>query len=239
MGYSGEFFYMDNEHAHLIGRVYDAGLGAASWDSALDDIMLAVGADVSALFVEDRSRLPAAYDAFALRGYPDYVTAAYSAHFADRDIRLPAVRRLQPREAYVDDRNMPFEEIQRSEIYNDFYRPIGVAHAMAVLPVNEGKRFGIFSVHRAINAGNFRPEEVALFEHLSPHVIRALQLQRQLARANGVAASLSAALDHFPIAVLLTDEQGLIVELNRAAEALLRRPRASGYRQSVPMIRQH
>ena len=46
---------MDNEQllARLTGRLYDAGLGADSWDATLDDIVQGVGAEASALFVED------------------------------------------------------------------------------------------------------------------------------------------------------------------------------------------
>jgi DNA-binding CsgD family transcriptional regulator/GAF domain-containing protein len=217
---------MDNEQllARLTGRLYDAGLGADSWDAALDELMRAVGSDVSALFVEDRSRTPTGFEAFSIRGYPDTVPDTYSTYYGDRDVRLPAIIGLQPGQIYVDDRTMPFSQIERSEIYNDFYRPIGVAHGMGIVPFNDGRRFGILSVHRGIQAGSFRPEEIALFERIAPHLTRALQLHSQVARANAVADGLAVALNHFQMAVLLVNRQGEVIEFNLAAEALFRRP---------------
>ena len=217
---------MDNDRriADLIGQIYDAGLGVEVWDFALDAITRAIGAEVSTLFVQDRSGSATGMDVLALRGYPHHVPNTYAAYFAERDVRAPAFFRLPVGEIYADDRAMPFAEIQNSEIYNDFYRPIGVARGIGFLPFKEGRRFGILSAHRAIQAGDFRPEEIALLERLSPHVQRALQLHGQIARAKAVAGGLSVALNHFQIAVLLVDEQVQVIELNLAAEALIRRP---------------
>lgn len=204
----------------------DSGL-IDSWDAALDDVMQVAGAEVSALFVEDRSRSPTTFDVISLRGYPENVPEAYTSYFVGRDVRMPALAGLPPGQLYADDHTMPFAQIEHSEIYNDFYRPIGVAHGMAAVPFHDEKRFGIFSAHRAIRAGNFRPDDVTFFERLSPHLTRALQVRRQVARAEAVASGLAVALDHFQMAVLLADEQGDVIEVNLAAEALLRRPECS------------
>ena len=217
---------MKNEQllARLTSRMYDAGLGTNSWDAAVDDVMQAIGAEVSALFIVDRSRTPAATDVVAHRGFPENAPDRYSSYFSDRDVQVPPALRLMAGQIYLDDRTMPFAQVERSEIYHDFYRPIGVAHCMGAVPFNDGRRFGILSAHRATRAGSFRPEEIARFEHISPHLTRALQLQRQVARANAVAGGLVVALDHFPMAVLLANEEGAVIEVNLAAEALLRRP---------------
>jgi len=216
---------MDNEKllARLTGRLYEAGICADSWDAALDDIMQAIGADVSALFVEDRAHPVTAFEVFSVRGYPEHVPDTYRSYFAERDVRLPAILALPAGQVYADERAMPFAEVERSEIYNDFYRPLGLAHGAAIVPFNDGRRFGVLSAHRAIRAGNFLPTEIATLERLAPHVIRALQLHRQVVRANAVADGLAVALNHFQLATLLVDERGAVIELNLAAEVLLRR----------------
>jgi DNA-binding CsgD family transcriptional regulator/PAS domain-containing protein len=217
---------MDNEKllANLTGRLYDAALGADSWDSTLDAIMTAVGAEVSALFIEDHSDTDTVFETTAVRGYPDHVPSLYTSYFGDRDVRLPAVLRVPSGQIYADDRNMSFAEIEQSEIYNDFYRPIGVARGMAAVAFNDRKRLGILSVHRAIRAGNFRQEDAILFERISPHLKRALQLHSQVARTNAVADGLAIALGHFHMGVFLVDQRGETIEFNPAAESLLRRP---------------
>ncbi|HVZ06560.1 MAG TPA: LuxR C-terminal-related transcriptional regulator [Rhodopila sp.] len=119
---------------------------------------------------------------------------------------------------------MAFEEIRKSEIFNDFYRPMGLGYGAAVLPFNGAARHGVLSAHRGLRAENFSAAAVTLLRQVSPHVRRALQLQRQIARANAVAGGLSVALDHFRMAVILLDRQGIVIEFNAAAKALLDTP---------------
>lgn len=206
----------------LIDRVYDAGLGALSWGCATEDIRRAVGGEVAAFFFQDCAHGRTTVSECFLAGYPENAKQRYEAHFGQRDVRLPILSSLPAGGVYVDDRAMPFAVVEASEIYHDFYRPIGVAHGMGVMPFKAASRFGVVSVHRARGNGNFRGEEIALFEDLAPHIVRALRLQRQVAQARAVAGGLALALDHFQTAVLLTDQHGLVHELNAAAEALLR-----------------
>lgn len=208
--------------ARLIGRIYDAGIGSVRWQDALADLMPVIGADAAALFVGDYADAGAPFSDIALQGYPADVPVTYGSHYASRDVRQPAVARLATGDTYVDDRNMPFAEVERSEIFNDFYRPMGLGHGIAVQPFVEGKRRAICSAHRGLRAGPFRPDEIALFETLAPHITRALQLQRQMTRATAAASGLAIALNHFPLPTLLTDADGFVVEMNSAAEALLR-----------------
>lgn len=225
---SGErrLFWMDTNRslARLIGRVYDAGIGSVGWQEVLADLTPSIGAEAAALFVGDYGEPGGGIHEIALHGYPADVPVTYGSYYAARDVRLPAVARLASGETYVDDRSMPFADVERSEIFHDFYRPMGLAHGIAMRPFAEGQRSGILSAHRGLRAGAFHPDEIAVFETLAPHVRRALQLQRQMARANAVAAGLAITLDHFPMAALLVDATARVAAMNNAAEALLRSP---------------
>ena len=206
----------------LIGDIYDAGLGAEAWSFALDRIARAAGAGGTAFYVDDH--LNGAFDLFSLRGYPDGAAEAYISYFVTKDVRRPAILGPLERGVYVDDRNMAFADVTRSEIFSDFYRPAGLGHGMATLPFKQKDRFAVLSMHRSVNAGSFDPAAVTLLEQLSPHITRALQVQRQIARANAIAGGLATALDHFGMAVLLCDGAGRMVEMNAAADSLLTRP---------------
>jgi hypothetical protein len=55
--------------------------------------------------------------------------------------RPPAgVHAVAGRRDYVDDRYLPFAAIETGEIFNDFYRPIGVARGVALMPFNTSPR---------------------------------------------------------------------------------------------------
>ncbi len=208
------------EISDLIGKLYEAGGEPALWPGALEEIARAVGGAVAAVFLHDRA-LAEESELLATSGYPAYVQDAYKAHYAERDVRMPTLFGRAQGAVSVDDHNMAFAVIEKSEIHNDLYRPLRIGHGMATLLFAERARVGALSVHRDIKSGGFRDQEIALFEILAPHAVRAFQFQRQAARARAVARSLRIGLDHFPMAVLLVDGEGRIIEMNGAAEAML------------------
>ena len=207
----------------LIGTIYDAGLGAEAWSTVLERIGQMVGADGSAFYVDDHQK--GAFEVLSLRGYPASAANAYMSYFVTRDVRRPVALALPTHSVYVDDRHMAFADVARSEIFNDFYRPARLeGHSIATLPFKQKHRFAVLSVHRSVNASSFDPVTIAMFGRLSPHIARAVQLQRQIARANLMSEGLATALDHFGMAVLLCDGAGRMVEMNAAADSLLTRP---------------
>jgi len=189
----------------VLGSLYDAALEPEQWPAVLAAIRTAVGAEVSALFHWDAGASPVTGNVSAISGYPESSVATYEKYFSRIDIRRPAVTGLPPGTVYLDDRQMAFADVSRSEIFHDFYRPRGLGHCMAAQFFADPVRISMLSVHRPLSHGAFRPDEVAFFESLTPHLIRALQLQRQLARARHVAQGMAVGLDHFQIAVILVD----------------------------------
>jgi DNA-binding CsgD family transcriptional regulator len=210
----------------LLGLIYDATLDPGQWATALAAINAAVGGEVSALLHWDNRTTPVASNVTAVSGYPETAIKAYENYFGPIDVRRPAFAALPQGAVYVDDRHMAFAEVERSEIQHDFYRPLGIGHGMAAKLFDDAARTSLLSVHRPLAHGAFRARDVALLESLTPHLVRALQLQRQVATARHVARAAAVGLDHFHVAVLIVDAEATVIELNQAAADLLRQPGA-------------
>lgn len=208
----------------LLAQIYDAALSPPAWNKVVGSIVQALGGDVGALLVREERQTGADIELIALSGYPPTALGAYERHFAALDVRMAPLVALPSSTAYVDDRTMAFVEIEKSEIHNEFYHPMGLAHGMGLNLFSEGDRFGFISTHRAPTKGGFRPDEVALLERLSPHLVRALQLQRQVLRANALSSGFRLALDHFQTAAFLVEPMGRFIAANLAGEAILRDP---------------
>ncbi len=204
----------------IIGQIYDAGAGQG-WDAALRSIRDATGSAGSCFFFQDRSRPVTLTETTHHSGYPEQSVADYARYYATLDVRLPAARALQPGELYLDDRTMAFDEVRASAIYNEFYKPADLAQCMGLVLFADRGRSGYFTLHRSVGAGAFRATEVALLERLTPHLIRAMQIQRQVEQAQVLAGGLELALDHFPTAVMLVAANARLVHANPAADALL------------------
>jgi hypothetical protein len=73
---------------------------------------------------------------------------------------MDRIVRLSPGGIYVDDQQLSFDQVAQSEIFNDFYRPMGIGHGMGANLLADGRRTSILSLHRNLQDGGFRPEEV-------------------------------------------------------------------------------
>ncbi len=208
----------------VITSIYDAALDEKLWAPALDAICRAVGAKVSIFFYRDITSVRTHCAVTAATGYTEQLLDDYRKYYGNLDVRLPAFAALSPGQVYVDDREMSFSDVVRSEIFQDWYRPVGLGHGMAMVLFQSPERAGALSVHRGLPGGAFPEPSVAFFERLTPHVIRALQLHGQMRRAEVLANGLALTLDHFPLAVLLVDEGRTIRHMNKAAAEVLQRP---------------
>ncbi len=212
------------ETGALLGAIYDAGMDPGQWGTALTSIRQAVGGVASVLFHRDSTVSTRHCETMAMSGWTERDVAPYLQYYGGLDTRIPVIAQTPVGQVYVDDRQMPFSAVSNSEIFHDFFRPLGLGRGMATTLFAADRRIGLVSVHRAIDNGGFPAEAVGLFEWLAPHIVRALQVQRQVQRAESVARGMALTLDHFSVAVFLVNGTGAVREMNRRAAEMLQEP---------------
>jgi DNA-binding CsgD family transcriptional regulator len=206
----------------LTGAIYDAAIAPSEWPQTLSAIREALSGDVSILYSRDSALTMRHFEVSAVSGWTENDVQRYHAYYGSICTRTPVVTALPAGQVYVDDRQLAFKTVTDSEIFTDFFRPLGIGHCMGATLFKAECRNGLMSVHRALESGPFPLESVALYEYLAPHIVRALQLHRQMQRAEALAGGLALTLDHFPLAVMLVTAEGKVRHMNCRAADLLR-----------------
>jgi DNA-binding CsgD family transcriptional regulator/PAS domain-containing protein len=204
----------DQALLRLLDRVY-ASAADGEWSSALGALVPAWRASAGDLLVQR--------DVFgASEGIAPEFAADYARHFRLVDERLQRALR-RPGEVLTHARmSLADREYEESEFYRDYSRRSGQFYALGLSFVLDGEPLSL-SLHRPRRVGEFDDREVAALESLRPHLVRAIRLSRQLARARQDATDAESALDTLPSAILLLDRRARPTVVNRAARRVLDR----------------
>jgi DNA-binding CsgD family transcriptional regulator len=205
---------MDNDGLlQLIGEIYDAAADIARWPHVLQHIADAFGAQEAALGMVSPVAVPWL---IAPRSDPEFLRS-YGEYYHSRNLFWRNMSRLPVGTGATDTMVMPKSELQASEFYNDWSKPQGYLAVMgATLFLEDGWRteFVVPGKHE------FEAKHLKLYHALAPHLVRAVQLNQRLARAEIGSATTGAALDRLEQGVLLTDGKARVAFANRAAQAL-------------------
>jgi DNA-binding CsgD family transcriptional regulator len=209
----------------LIGAIYEAGLEPGKWPDVLSAVRHAVGGEASLLLHRDATLPMRHCEMAAMSGWTAGHAVAYNQYYGSLDVRVPHASLIPVGQVYVDDRQIPFATVAKSEIFCDFFRPAGLGYGMAANLFSGGGRYSFISVHHALGRGNFPAKSIALFEILVPHIVRSLQIQRQMQRADELVRGLALVLEHFSLAVVLVTGNATVRQMNSTAAEMVRDPR--------------
>ena len=202
----------------LISRVYDTALDAASWPDVLAAIADFVGGHAIGLLVKDptnksvAARCHAGVDPSYLRQYTDtyskYGPVATSL-FCDVDqvVSIPEL--------------IPYDEYCRSRFYQEWARPQGWDDiAFAVLDKSAGV-CSCLSVVRSVSRGMVDEEMRRRLSLVTPHLRRALLINRAIDFKQAEAAAFADVLDGMTVGLFLLDAKSRIVHANDAGSEIL------------------
>ena len=201
----------------LIGQIYDAALDPGRWPLVIEcatEVLEARRAKMALL------NLPALeeFRSVLYRVDPES-QVRWIAEFVERDPWTLAMYYLPGSFATTGSAVVPYTELRRSEIYNEFLRPDGVEDIL-IASLGDGTGGRSF-------AGFFRDQlfdrrHLRLLDRLAPHLRRAVQTQERLVALHRRVEASEAALDQLRAAVFVLDPAGLVMLCNRKAEAMLR-----------------
>jgi len=215
--------------ADVIGGIYEAALEPARWPAALEQLAEHTGAASAAAFVVDLSASAVGF--MSVAGLDPRLLDDYAAYYARIDPWNAFLGGRPAGRTIVSQMVMDDATFGRTEFCNDFLQPYGMFHAMGGFAVRSGSLAFLAGVQRPRERGGFGPGELERMRAAFPHLARAARIHRQLARAGGIAAGLTAALDRVPLGALLCDRRGRVVWMNRLAEELVRRGEGLRVRQ--------
>lgn len=205
--------------ADILELIYDAALDPSRWDEAVARIVARTNS-VSASLATQRGNTvhlsaihnidPFYADAYAKRWYRNNPLDVFKTTVAPGELK-----------AYT--RISQADRFKATAYFNEFVRPQGWGDGVIACLRRGPTSVGYFGVIRSSNRIWIEPAEWHLLESLVPHVQRAVEVDRLLARATAITDSLGQAFAAAGFGVFLVTEDCRILFTNAEAEELLRR----------------
>lgn len=117
---------------------------------------------------------------------------------------------------------IPDQAYERTEHYQQVFRPNGTFYAMGAHIARSGARAVHIGVHRDRSLGPFNEREKQALEFFSPHLQQAFGVMRVLEELRRARDHSRAALDQLPCSIWLLDNERYCLWMNRAAEDCMR-----------------
>lgn len=203
--------------AELAGLIYEAAADLDAWPAALTRLADAVGASQGTLSTYDLST--DTFNGVAPRTDPTYMRAFVS-RWANHEPN-PSLFRAPAGTWHCGYEFIARHDLVRTELYQEWCRPQGIDWIRFNQLVRDGSFGAGVSFTRSWDNGAFASDKCLLFDSLTPHLQRAVQLNMRLARLEVGHRISAAALDRLRHGVLVVSQDAQVVFANAAAEAML------------------
>ncbi len=222
------------ELSDLIGTVYDSALETRQWQSLLAELNTRFPGFLGAVYTQEGEKFIGMYSP---DGFNTDSRAVYDRHTDDgkvRDIsddqndhRRELLRRIDPRigDVYYSRDIFTDAEFRDSTSYKTVLAPAGIGHWVSLKFAQSGPREAVFIFFEIENGADTPDPDglKALFELLSPHVVRATRIARALRMARQASETFQGFLDAIALPMLVTDKDARLVFSNAAGRRLLER----------------
>ncbi len=216
----------ERELLELVDGVYEASLEPGRWDAVLSGVAKSFDATASGIRIQN-----GAYVSQHWVGLEPSFEQAYLEHYALLDPWVPAALSRSPGRCYTSQELVADEELERSAFYHELCKPFGMRELCGGILEHTDALIVSMSVMRRDGAEPFDAHTARAMNELTPHVRRALAIQRRLRTGDGTTTW--AAIDGLPIAVVTLDRHGRVHRTNRRADELLLRRDGLSVEQGV------
>ena len=204
----------------LIGTIYAAAAEPRGWADVLRELTQLISGSCAALHVHSTAGTSFAFDM-------DYnadpvALAEYAQHYYKINPLMGPLARV-PVGATVCDRSLlRWDEFVKCEYYQDYGRRYDMGGSATIVLGGEGAYRSCLGILHRWGAEPFSEEQLALLRRLTPHLQRAIAINRRFDALHAAMDAVAGTLDRLETGVLLLNGFGMVVHANSAAEALLR-----------------
>jgi DNA-binding CsgD family transcriptional regulator len=206
-----------------VARIYDAASNVELWPAFLQDFADAVQGTTTAILFYDWS-VPSARIETAIRVDPDYARR-YVEYYNTVNPWIKSwkvhINRAGPDSIRTSEERIEQPALEKTEFYNDYLLPQNTVHQIGCIVTKTDETGSALTCLRPRQTGPFGPAEVELLRILFPHLQRGMEFYKRMAALEGQFRATLDALDRLPTGVILIDDRGCILEINRAAERIL------------------
>jgi DNA-binding CsgD family transcriptional regulator len=205
----------------LVGLIYDASMAPSLWPAFLEKFAESVRGTITSLIHYDSSSPNGSFasgvrvDPAELRKYNEYFVSKDDWAKGAISLALPQGK------VFFGEEVCPAPVFTQGEFYNDFLKPMNAFHQFGGIVLRDGTTYSVISSLRSRAAGAFGEDEGRMLGRLVPHLQRALQMHRKIVGLETRTQAVAEALDRFPQGVVLVNERGKALFVNREAKAIL------------------
>lgn len=209
------------QHDQLLAAVdaiYDAAIGKVSWTIPLEQMATILNGRFCALEFVNKStgQMRSIETSSAPEITNDYIEEYFKA--------CPRFDVVKPVGQIVVDYDVIDEEnMMQHPFYAEFLGSYGMRYFAGAYLRNTADDLVAISVQRTSKQGHAQNGSIRHFEALTPHLRRAILASARLGHMSAQVSDYAAGLDHLSDAIAFLDQQGRIVHMNAAADALLRK----------------
>jgi DNA-binding CsgD family transcriptional regulator len=208
----------------LVDRIYAAAEDPRLWDAFLEQLGRQLHSPFLAIGFEDfRNRTASIARSI---GFDPGFQHDYEVYWAGRNVWMnAAVQRAGRGEGgdgiVTSEHLLPKEVFLRTDFYNDFIKKMGLRYLSGSVIYSDTTSLTHLSLIRPKRSGPYGDGEIALLRTLNPNLQRGLQLHRRIVELRQANESLSEALDHVAVGIVVLDRSGRVQQVNRAAGSVV------------------
>ena len=206
----------------MIERIYDAASDPTAFGALAPELAREFAGDFSCLYVvPDLKTGSSDVMLSATPNFDDWAHSSYTGYFRQRDMWALEIVKKAGTGVVHGFEAVDKTQLLRSEVYADWYRKVGVYHAlMGVFPV--GGDLGAVSVSRPSDRAEFDEREKARLNLLIPHLQRAVQIHRRLSAAEQERALTLEMLERLALGIIIVDANARVAFANPVAQRTLK-----------------
>jgi DNA-binding CsgD family transcriptional regulator len=204
-----------------VEAIHAAGLDAALWPRALEAIKQLLGASMATLEALDKRTLQ--HREFFAHGMPAAGEIEYLDHYAALNVRLPSQVNLAAGGVSYDYAILDEAAMARAPFYVEFLPRLDLRYFASGVISTSDREFVGFTVQRSPKQGHVGRSEIALMQHLLPHVGQAFDVTRRLKGAADAGRAFERALDWLVDGAALIGADGAVLFANEVLQAIARR----------------
>jgi DNA-binding CsgD family transcriptional regulator len=207
----------------MIERIYDAASDPTTFGALAPELAREFAGDFSCLYVVPNLKTGSTDVMLsATPNFDDWAHSSYTGYYRQRDMwALEIVKRKAGLGIVHGFEAVDKTQLLRSEVYADWYRKVGIHHAlMGVFPV-EGDIAAV-SVSRSSARAEFDEREKARLNLLVPHLQRAVQIHRRLSAAEQERALTLEMLERLSLGIIIVDANARVGFANAVAHRTLK-----------------
>lgn len=204
----------------VVADLYDASIDPSGWPHALLALGELAKADAVGLLLHDFARGEGHFERAI--GIPADAIASYRRVHSRSNIWLQDEGTFRgERKVIRANHIVGAEDARSSPFFADWLQPIGLSnHLFAVVERNDRQiRFVVLA--RRDGKPDFEDAIVGEIETLLPALERALRVGRGVSEVRALERAALSAIEAMPIGVIMLDGEGVVVEANRSARAVL------------------